>query len=59
MGFFKFLKLLKDCLTGLMRMHLTHLVHRDIKPENILLMNNNYCLADYGEGLNLFNYFQN
>ena len=25
-----------------------HVVHRDIKPENILLLNNDWCLADFG-----------
>ena len=36
-------------------MDLSFLAHRDLKPANILVKNKKYFLADYGEGLNLFN----
>ena len=39
---------------GLTRMNLSFLAHRDLKPANILVKDNIYYLADYGEGLNLF-----
>ena len=44
----------KDILTGLTKMNLSKVTHRDLKPANILIKDNRYLLADYGEGLNLF-----
>ena len=52
--FFTLIQLLKDVLVGLTRMDLSFLAHRDLKPDNILVYNNRFYLADYGEGLNLF-----
>ena len=30
------------------------LTHGDIKPDNILIIDNKFCLCDYGTGINLY-----
>ncbi len=54
MNFLEFFPILRDSIVGLIFMHINNIAHRDIKPGNIMKMSNNrYCLADYGEGINL------
>ncbi len=54
MHFLEFVPILRDSILGLIFMHLNNIAHRDIKPGNIMKMNKNrYCIADYGEGVNL------
>ena len=54
MSFCQFFPIFKDSILGLVFMHINNIAHRDIKPGNIMKMNKNrYCLADYGEGINL------
>ena len=49
-----FFPMFRDSIYGLTFLHNKFLVHRDIKPENIMMMcDNNYVLADYGEGENM------
>ena len=35
-------------------MNSNFLTHGDIKPGNILMIGNQYCLCDYGTGINLY-----
>jgi serine/threonine protein kinase len=37
-----------EILTGLENLHEKGFVHRDLKPDNILIMNDKFCLADFG-----------
>ncbi|MGL5826000.1 MAG: serine/threonine-protein kinase, partial [Nocardioides sp.] len=39
---------LLDIATALIDLNERGVVHRDLKPENILLLNNTWCLADFG-----------
>ena len=49
-----FFPIFRDSIYGMTFLHNKFLVHRDIKPENIMMMrDNNYVLADYGEGENM------
>ncbi len=49
-----FFSIFRDSILGLIFMHINNIAHRDIKPGNIMKMNENrYCIADYGEGVNL------
>ncbi len=44
----------RDSILGMIFMHINNIAHRDIKPGNIMKMDQNrYCIADYGEGINL------
>jgi len=50
----EFFSIFRDCILGVVYMHMNSIVHRDIKPGNIMqLSENKYVLADYGEGENL------
>ena len=52
--FKKFFPIFRDCIFGIVYMHMNSIAHRDIKPGNIMQLNGNkYCIADYGEGENL------
>ena len=49
-----FFPIFRDCILGIVYMHMNSIAHRDIKPGNIMQLNGNkYVLADYGEGENL------
>ena len=41
-------EILSDIITGLVDIEKKGIVHRDIKPENVLLLNDHWCLADFG-----------
>ena len=50
----EFYSVLRDSILGLVYIHINNISHRDIKPQNLLkLRGDNYCLCDYGEGVNL------
>ena len=54
MSFTSYFPIFRDSILGLVFMHIHNIAHRDIKPGNIMKMNDNrYCMADYGEGVNL------
>ena len=54
MSLIQFFPIFKDSILGLVFMHINNIAHRDIKPGNIMKMSGNrYCIADYGEGINL------
>ena len=54
MSFRKFYPIFRDSIKGLTFLHSRSIVHRDIKPANIMCLNDDeYVLADYGEGKNL------
>jgi len=54
MSFTSYFPIFRDSILGLVFMHINNIAHRDIKPGNIMKMSNNrYCIADYGEGINL------
>ena len=54
MNFTSYFPIFRDSILGLVFMHINNIAHRDIKPGNIMKMSNNrYCMADYGEGVNL------
>ena len=49
-----FFPIFRDCILGLAYIHNKCIGHRDIKPDNIMkISNNQYKIADYGEGINL------
>ena len=49
-----FFPMFRDCILGVVYMHMNAIAHRDIKPGNIMKMRaNTYVLGDYGEGENL------
>ncbi len=53
-NFKEFFPIFRDCIFGIVYMHMNAIAHRDIKPGNIMQLNGNkYVLADYGEGENL------
>ena len=54
LGFVDLYPIFKDILLGITFMHSNFLTHGDIKPSNILIIDNQYCLCDYGTGLNLY-----
>jgi serine/threonine protein kinase len=58
MDFIEFFPIYRDTILGMIFMHINNIAHRDIKPPNIMKMGENrYCIADYGEGINL-NYLE-
>ncbi len=44
----KVVEILSDIATGLVDIEKKEIIHRDIKPENVLLLNDHWCLADFG-----------
>ena len=54
LSFLDLYKIFKDVLIGITYMNSHFLTHGDIKPANILNLNDNYCLCDYGTGMNLY-----
>ena len=54
LDFKQFFPIFRDCILGLTFIHSKSVAHRDIKPQNIMMIHENkYVIADYGEGTNL------
>ena len=54
LSFIELFPIFKDMIIGLSYMNSNCLTHGDIKPANILILNDKFCLCDYGIGKNLY-----